>query len=128
MDRNACLSTSSACPSNPRIASGSTSGTASRNANFAWVSAWIGSSRVHPQLCRANDAGGTTSVRVPAACSSSHWPAATQSWETSVQVPSGSRRSDHAGATATTAASVMPTALGRFTFAAACPAPSASGR
>ena len=128
MERSASVSRASIWPSRPRIASGSTRGIASRTANGARVTAWIGSSRVHPHVCRANDAGGITTVRVPAAFWLSHWPAATQSGETSDHVPVGSSRSDHAGATAVATTSDTATMPGVRTLEATQPTPSTSGR
>ena len=116
------------CPSRPRMASGLTSGTASRTAKGTWVSAWIGSSRVQPQVCRAKDASGTTSVRVPPMLLFRYSAAASQSGETSFHVPVGARRRDQAGATAMTAASPTATALGNFTRASTAATPMTSGK
>ena len=131
--RSASSSTTAVWPSRPRMASGSTSGIASRNTNGELHSAWIGSSRVHPHSWRANDAAGTTNVRVPAACLSMYSQASTQSCDTppagpEAHVPTGNSRRDHAGEVATTAANTTHATCERLTLAANVPttAPTAS--
>ena len=96
-------------PSSPRIASGSTSGIASRTTHGTDNSGCNGSSRVHPQDCRANCAPGTINVRVSAALLFNQSAASCQYPGTCPYAPLGARRPDQAGATEHTSTNTTST-------------------
>ena len=107
----------SCTPSRPRIASGGTSGTASRTTHGTSVNGCSGSSRVKPQSMSAKGIDGATRVRAPPALSFSQSAASVQCEGTSSYAPVGASRALQAGAVApatTTSTSMATTADGCF--------------
>ena len=123
-------------PSSPRMASGGTSGMASRTAHGTSSSGWSGSSRVQPQSSRAKERSGKKRVRVPCAWALRKSAASCQYCGTASYAPRGKSRPVNAGladapttsATATSAVARCPELRWRLSAAQAKPMPSASGR